>query len=63
VEAAGVRDVLSKSLGSKNAANVAKATLMALRQLRQAAQIYWLRGLPLPARKAPAQPEASPITA
>lgn len=45
VESAGVRDVLSKSLGSKNAANVAKATLQALRQLRTREQIYTARGL------------------
>lgn len=34
LDAAGVRNVLSKSLGSKNAANVAKATLSALVRLR-----------------------------
>ncbi len=34
LESAGVRDVLSKSLGSKNPANVAKAALQALQQLR-----------------------------
>lgn len=34
IEAAGVRDVLGKSLGSSNHANVVKATLEALRQLR-----------------------------
>lgn len=45
VESAGVRDVLSKSLGSKNAANVAKATLQALRQLRTREQIYTARGI------------------
>lgn len=45
VESAGVRDVLSKSLGSKNAANVAKATLQALRQLRTREQIYTGRGI------------------
>src|SRR5881628_3824295 len=32
VEAAGIRDILAKSLGSSNHANVVKATLEALRQ-------------------------------
>jgi small subunit ribosomal protein S5 len=45
VESAGVRDVLSKSLGSKNAANVAKATLGALQVLRTREQILKTRGL------------------
>ena len=45
LESAGVKDVLSKSLGSKNAANVAKATLGALRQLRMRTDIYRSRGL------------------
>jgi len=49
-ESAGVRDVLSKSLGSKNAANVAKATLCALLVLRRREDIYRQRGLPLPVR-------------
>ena len=35
LESAGVRDVLSKSLGSKNPANVAKAALQALQRLRR----------------------------
>ncbi len=34
VEAAGVKDILSKSLGSSNPINVAKATVYALTQLR-----------------------------
>lgn len=45
VESAGVKDVLSKSLGSKNAANVAKATLNALLHLRTREQILKSRGL------------------
>jgi len=45
LESAGVKDVLSKSLGSKNAANVAKATLGALQQLRLRYEIYRTRGL------------------
>ncbi len=34
-EAAGIRDVLAKSLGSSNHANVVKATIAALRSLRR----------------------------
>lgn len=44
VEAAGVKDVLAKSLGSKNPANVAKATLAALQQLRTREQFLGARG-------------------
>lgn len=55
VESAGVKDVLSKSLGSKNAANVAKATLAALRTLRLRDEIYRVRGLQVrPAGAVPA---------
>lgn len=45
VESVGVRDVLSKSLGSKNPANVAKATLDALMQLRRREDILQARGV------------------
>ena len=44
VEAAGIQDVLAKSLGSKNPFNVVKATLDALQQLRTREQIYSARG-------------------
>ena len=44
LESVGVKDVLSKSLGSKNAANVVKATLAALQQLRLREEIYLSRG-------------------
>ena len=54
LESAGVRDVLSKSLGSKNAANVVKATLHALLSLRLRADIYQGRGLAI--RKKPQTP-------
>jgi small subunit ribosomal protein S5 len=47
LDAAGVKNVLSKSLGSKNPANVVKATVGALRQLRQREEIYKNRGLPM----------------
>jgi small subunit ribosomal protein S5 len=58
LEAAGLKDVLSKSLGSSNAANVVKATLGALQQLRLREDIYKSRGLSLKPKK-----EATPITA
>jgi small subunit ribosomal protein S5 len=45
LESVGVKDVLSKSLGSKNAANVVKATLEALLSLRLREDIYQGRGL------------------
>lgn len=45
VEAAGVRDILAKSLGSNNAINVVKATMSALLKLRSADQIREARGL------------------
>ena len=45
VESVGVKDILSKSLGSKNAANVAKATLKALLKLRRREDILKARGL------------------
>src|SRR6202043_3951947 len=49
VEAAGIRDVLAKSLGSSNHANVVKATIDALLQLRPREEIYRVRGLSRPA--------------
>ncbi len=47
VEAAGVRDILTKSLGSSNALNVILATLKGLRQLRSPEEIAQLRGRPV----------------
>ena len=52
VESAGIRDILSKSLGSKNAANVAKATLKALLQLRTREASLKARGLESRIKKA-----------
>src|SRR6186713_1441687 len=40
IEAAGIRDVLAKSLGSSNHANVVKATIEALRGLRRKDEIF-----------------------
>jgi small subunit ribosomal protein S5 len=60
LESAGVKDVLSKSLGSKNAANVVKATLDALLSLRLREDIYQGRGLEIKKVPAPKPPEATP---
>jgi len=58
LESVGIKDILSKSLGSKNAANVVKATIEALRQLRLREDIYLSRGLSLK-KQTPANPAAT----
>lgn len=45
LESVGLKDVLTKSLGSKNAANVVKATLKALMSLRLREDIFRGRGI------------------
>src|SRR5664280_2312077 len=60
LESAGVKDILTKSLGSKNAANVVKATLKGLLSLRTREQIYKSRGLEIRKVEAPKVPEAVP---
>jgi small subunit ribosomal protein S5 len=44
LEAAGVHDVLAKSLGSSNAINVSRATINGLRELRRPEEVARLRG-------------------
>ena len=44
VEAAGIQDVLTKSLGTTNPHNVVEATMDALRQLRNMDEVAALRG-------------------
>ncbi len=63
LETVGIKDVLSKSLGSKNAANVVKATLTALRQLRLKEDIYKSRGLTIKTPVPPTLPAATPAAA
>ncbi len=58
LESAGVKDILTKSLGSKNAANVVKATLNGLLSLRTREDIYKSRGLEIKKVAAPKAPEA-----
>ena len=54
VECAGIKDILSKSLGSNNPSNVVKATLAGLQQLRLREDIYRNRGIEI--KKKPVAP-------
>jgi small subunit ribosomal protein S5 len=47
IQAVGIPNVLTKSIGSHNPHNVVKATIDALQQLRDRAAVADLRGLPL----------------
>jgi small subunit ribosomal protein S5 len=66
LELAGIKDVLSKSLGSQNPINLVKATMNALESLRRPEEVAELRGIsvaevlglgdgPVPAQEAPAE--------
>jgi small subunit ribosomal protein S5 len=52
MEAAGIHDVLTKCIGSRNPHNVVKATLKGLEQLRSAGQVAKIRGRDLHELKA-----------
>jgi len=47
VESAGIQDILSKCLGTSNAHNVVRATIQALRELRDPSTIATRRGMTL----------------
>jgi small subunit ribosomal protein S5 len=53
LEAAGIRDILTKSLGSANKANVARATMSALRELKDVQSEAQRRGKNAADLKAP----------
>jgi small subunit ribosomal protein S5 len=61
LESAGIKDILSKSLGSNNPSNVVKATMAGLQRLRLHEEIYRNRGLEVKPRKAPAVAIAAPV--
>ena len=71
LESAGVKDILTKSLGSNNPSNVVKATMAGLGLLRSREEIYRGRGLEIrkPAAKAPevapviSAPQTTPVAA
>ena len=79
LELAGIRDVLSKSLGSQNPINLVKATIEGLQSLRDPKEVAELRGLTIaevlgldpkepepeaaPAAPAPPEPEAETVEA
>jgi small subunit ribosomal protein S5 len=62
LESVGIKDILSKSLGSKNPANVVKATLQGLQKLRLREDIYRSRGLQIRTAPPAAAPEAPPTS-
>lgn len=61
LESAGVKDILSKSLGSKNAANVVKATLQALLSLRLREDIFAGRGIQIKKSESPKAAEPAAV--
>lgn len=63
LESVGLKDVLTKSLGSKNAANVVKATLKALQSLRLREDIFRGRGIEFKKVETPKAPAVVPATA
>ena len=44
LELAGIRDILTKSLGSSNANNMVRATLTGLQQLKRVEVVAQMRG-------------------
>jgi len=60
-EVGGIKNILSKSLGSTNACNLVYATLEALKTLKSRAQVDMLRGKAAPAPVAAAAPAPAEV--
>ena len=60
-ELAGVRNMLSKSLGSNNPVNLAKATLHGLLELRDRNEVMKARGKSIPEPEEPAAEEPAAV--
>ncbi len=59
MESAGIQDVLTKILGSRNPVNVVRATFDALNRLMTPAEVQGLRGLEAPAEEVAEEPRAA----
>jgi small subunit ribosomal protein S5 len=61
LESVGVRDILSKSLGSNNPSNVVKATMKGLQQLRLREDVLKNRGMEVKVRAKAVAPAPAPV--
>jgi small subunit ribosomal protein S5 len=61
VEAAGIKDLLSKSLGSANPVNVVQAAMLALTNLRDPQEVVQLRRRVAPTAPASRTPSVEPV--
>jgi ribosomal protein S5 len=67
VELAGIKDILTKSLGTNNPINTTRATIAALQQLRTPEQVAAARGVKLSTlgrrKQAATEETKAPVTA